>query len=710
MLDWRIGIRWKHFGSAKLTVRLGAGLMTSSSTRERYLSALVTVQQLLLRRQTGEHFCHLLPVLGEVAGAGRVYYFENHLGDHGCRLMSMRAEWCRPGIVSNNFLVSLQNIPAAQAFPEAYEVLRNGQALSGPRAEMPANVQTMMDATGARSIVLLPIEVDGQLHGVIGFDNCTAETPWRPDEVDLLRGAAGAMAVAIERHRAESQFRELADKLNSYIEKSPLGVIEWDQDFRIASWSHRAEEMFGWRAEEVLGKTWSEWHFVYDEDVPRVTTVTRNLSLGSTPFSFSHNRNYLKSGGVGWFDWYNSVIRAADGTIKSTLSLVLDVTERVQAEEEVRRSMAQAAQTEKMAALGQMASGVAHDFNNALTVIIGKTELLLARSSLDDKTRTTLHEILTAGLDAAATVRRMQQFVRARGGDIDREIVDLGRLLREVSEFTRLRWSDQALARGAVIELGIEQTVPALVRAEPSELRDILTNLIFNAVDAMPRGGRLTLAAGVEHGRAYFRVADTGVGMDAETRKRCCEPFFTTKGVEGTGLGLAVSWSVAQRLGGEFIIESEPNHGTTVTMWLPAVSATMTNASPRDSTVSAGPPRRILVIEDHHEVNTTLCHMLRQLNHEAIATPSGADGLSELQRSAFDMVITDLGMPGLDGWEVARQVKLHAPTLPVILLTGWADQLQANGDGPTGVDLILAKPVSLEQLRGAIGRLFASDV
>src|SRR5262249_26344733 len=228
--------------------------------------------------------------------------------------------------------------------------------------------------------------------------------------------------------------------------------------------------------------------------------------------------------------------------------------------------------------------------------------------------------------------------------------------------------------------------------------RMLLTNLVLNAVDAMPHGGTITLGAGVKARRVFLSVRDTGVGMDAESRRRCFDPFFTTKGVAGTGLGLTLSWSVAQRLGGGLNVVSELGHGSTFTLWLPAVSAPTDSLTPEQSSAPFA-SRRILLIDDQPEVAETLSGLLTYLGHHVVTTNDGWEGLSRLQHEPFDTVVTDLGMPGLDGRGVAQQAKQIAPQVRVILLTGWGEEMIANGDQPEGVDRVVAKPVSMDQLR-----------
>lgn len=682
--------------------------MDASRLRERYLSAVVAVQQKLLERDAGEQFSAILPVLGEAAGADRSYYFDCFEGDDGAHIR-FRSEWTRAGVPRDDEIVDpeyLADIPAQTLIPEVIERLCRGDAVAGPPSVMPEQLSAYMHKTAVRTLLLLPIRPGGQLKGLLGFDNCTDERPWNAEEVDLLRAAAGAMAIALEREEAERRLGRLQSLLGHHIEQTPLGVIEWDEDFRVCFWSRRAESIFGWPAAEVLGKRHDEWRFVHEDDIPRVAQVVQGLLEGRTPYSICANRNYTRDGSVRHCEWYNSVVRDGSGRIRSQLSLVLDVSERVHAEEELRRAQSRAAQVEKMAALGQMASGIAHDFNNALTVILGKTELLLHRYALPERAVEKLREIETAGTDAAATVRQLQQFVRSRPGSGRRQRLDLAALAAEVVNLTRGRWFDEALRSGATIAINTDQLRETPVVTDASAVRELLTNLIFNAVDAMPLGGTLSLATGEQEGRAFLRVADTGAGMTPETLSRCCEPFFTTRGVAGTGLGLTVCWSIARRLRGELAIESEFGRGTTVTLWLPACDPNAeSDPEPDQPALPPAPPMHALVIDDRLGVIRTIQELLTQLGHTCNAVNSGSAGLALLAGIPFDVVITDLGMPGMDGRTVAEEAKRIRPGIPVILMTGWAEELLDAGSPIPGVDRIIGKPLTIEQLATALAEV-----
>jgi signal transduction histidine kinase/CheY-like chemotaxis protein len=385
--------------------------------------------------------------------------------------------------------------------------------------------------------------------------------------------------------------------------------------------------------------------------------------------------------------------------------------------EDLRQSQQAVLQQERLRALGQMASGVAHDINNAISPVSIYAESLLDREpGLSDRARKSLMVIQQCVEDVARTVSRMRDFYRKREPQIVLGRVDVNQIVQGVIELTRSRWKDVPQARGVVVNVRTElgEMLPQIMGAE-NEIRDALTNLVLNAVDAMPEGGVLTVRTRVDDMRPtapalYLEVIDTGVGMDEDTRRRCLEPFFTTKGERGTGMGLAMVYGMIERHSADLEIESAPGQGTTVRLIfpLPAMVIDATVQQP----VLALPTRsvRILVVDDDPLIIESLSETLRGDGHEVIAADGGEAGINTFLQAqqrgeTFAAVITDLGMPYIDGRRVAAAVKGASPSTPVILLTGWGQQLIAENEVPLHVDRVLNKPPRLRELRVALAEL-----
>jgi CheY-like chemotaxis protein/anti-sigma regulatory factor (Ser/Thr protein kinase) len=242
------------------------------------------------------------------------------------------------------------------------------------------------------------------------------------------------------------------------------------------------------------------------------------------------------------------------------------------------------------------------------------------------------------------------------------------------------------------------------VNGEPGPLREVLVNLVLNAIDALPEGGRITIRTWHDDGWVNCSVSDTGVGMSPEVQRRALEPFFTTKGVRSTGLGLSVNYGILQRLGGELAVDSEEGRGTTVSFKLPV--ADRRAAAPTPQVATASRALRILVIDDEPEVRTMLAELLADQGHAVIEAASGVEGLQYVDsQRPIDVVLSDLGMPGMTGWEVARAVKGRRADLPVVLVTGWGENPERSPADRSIADLVLEKPVTSVSLRAALARV-----
>jgi NO-binding membrane sensor protein with MHYT domain/signal transduction histidine kinase/ActR/RegA family two-component response regulator len=391
-----------------------------------------------------------------------------------------------------------------------------------------------------------------------------------------------------------------------------------------------------------------------------------------------------------------------------------------QAYDDLRQTQQTVMQQERLRALGQMASGIAHDINNALSPVALYTESLLEREpALSERGRGYLVTIARAIDDVAATVARMREFYRQREPQLVPAPVHLNLLVQQVVDLTRPRWSDMPLLRGIVIHLetDLAPDLPVILGVE-SEVRESLINLVFNAVDAMFDGGVLTLCTRCTAPRgtdaperqAVVEVTDTGVGMSEDTRQRCLEPFFTTKGERGTGLGLAMVYGVAQRHDADVDIESVVGSGTTVRLSFP-VPATLLPELAAPAPAEALTRRlRVLIVDDDPLMLKSLCDTLELDGHVVVVANGGQVGIDAFHAAgrpgeAFDVVITDLGMPHIDGRTVASAVKARAKATPVILLTGWGQRLIAEDDVPEHVDRVLSKPPKLREVRAALAQL-----
>jgi signal transduction histidine kinase/CheY-like chemotaxis protein len=386
--------------------------------------------------------------------------------------------------------------------------------------------------------------------------------------------------------------------------------------------------------------------------------------------------------------------------------------------DDLRQSQQAIMQQERLRALGQLASGIAHDINNAISPISLYVDALLEKEAgLSPRGRDSLQTIARAIEDVAETVARMREFSRQRESQPTLSPVRLNQAVHQVMDLTRVRWTDMAQQKGLVfnVRADLSQDLPEVMGVE-SEIREALTNLFLNAFDAMPAGGTLTLRTRKDRdGRILLEVSDTGVGMSEETRRRCLEPFYTTKGERGTGLGLAMVFAMVERHDADLEIDSAPGKGTTMRLVFPASSTVAPEpAQPVRTPVPAG-RMRILVVDDDPLVAKVLQDTMQIDGHQVVTADGGQAGIEAFKSALgsgnpFDVVMTDLGMPYMDGSKVAAIIKEVSPSTPVVLLTGWGQRLQAENEIPPHVDKLLSKPPKLADLRETLaGLVLARD-
>jgi GAF domain-containing protein/ActR/RegA family two-component response regulator/anti-sigma regulatory factor (Ser/Thr protein kinase) len=368
--------------------------------------------------------------------------------------------------------------------------------------------------------------------------------------------------------------------------------------------------------------------------------------------------------------------------------------------EELRAAQETLVRGATLRAVGELAAGAAHHLNNIMAVILGRTQLLLMKN-LDQATTASLKRIEHAAIDAADTVRGLKGFGgRGKAREVTR--FDLNAAIQEVIEFTQPRWLGEHGVASARFEVQVELGLIPEVSGDRIEICEAIANLVLNAMDALPDGGRIVIATRAEPGRAIVSVSDAGVGMPAEVRQRAFEPFFTTKGVKRTGLGLAVAYGTVRRHGGQIAIESAPGDGTTVTFWIPEAEE---RAAAERAPAPAPRAGSVLVIDDEADIRDLVSDVLASHGHQVTVAAGGREGLACFEAGSYDVVLTDLGMPDLDGWEVARAIKSARSATPVLLLTGWADT--TDSEAASLVDGILKKPFGLDELAEAVATTLA---
>jgi len=496
---------------------------------------------------------------------------------------------------------------------------------------------------------------------------------------------------ATERLATEKQVEKLQTQLEAILNATGDAIVGMNNLRRITLWNPAAEKLFGWLAREVQGR-----------EIEMLITADLRESQAQKIRTFLEGQPH-KKGQKTTFE--TSALRRDGITIpvEITLSSALiddklsgfavfhEITERKRAEKIL-------VQSEKMRSLGEMASGVAHDFNNSLTTILGNIKLL-KDTVLDKKIEAKLDAIEEAARHGAATIASLQGFsLTPEDTRRDSELLAIQPLIEEVRNLTRFRWKDQPQKEGYTIEFTTEVEGSPALHINGSDFKEMLTNLIFNAVDAMPRGGHIHISVKQQENRVLLVVQDNGSGLSKEDAAHIFDPYFTTKGRGHAGLGLSIAKRFVERHGGSIRVESLKGAGTTFLLEFPLL--TTSDPAKLDKAPKTAQPLhlQILVIDDEPLVRSLLKQVLENRGHTVTEAGNGQEGVRLFREHHFDLVVTDHGMPVMNGLDAAFRIKKQNPQVPVLLITGWQTESDVAFQKPSGIDEFIAKPFDLEKI------------
>ncbi|MCC6173721.1 MAG: PAS domain S-box protein [Chloroflexi bacterium] len=555
------------------------------------------------------------------------------------------------------------------------------------------------------SLICVPLVARGRACGVIVAGARTVRA-FGPREIGILSAFGQQLATAVDAAEARAESLREAGQKAAILEQMGEAVLAVDRDGRITLANAAAGALFEQPPDEIvgLGHQVTPWRLMDERGAPLTTAtcpIARALNADRVTSPF---RLILPDGTERAIFAASVPMRDARGHIVGAIVLARDVSDE-------RRRQRQAIEGEKLRALGQLAGGVAHDLNQILALVSGYGELALEQLGQsprgDVAAREAVGVMVRAALDGGHTVKRLLAFARApESGPID--VVDIASLLDEAAHLTAPRWRDATQAEGRPIRMEISVDGAACIEGVPAELREALTNLIFNAVDALPAGGAIRLTAVAIGDTVRLAVADDGVGMTPETRERIFEPFFSTKGERGTGLGLSMVYGIVERHGGRIGVESAPGQGTTFLLTFPLTQrAPIRPTSPQPETQPlAAPQLRILVVDDEEAIARMIQTALERDGHAVALAVTGEDALDRLASSSFDLVVTDLGLgEGINGWDVVDQGRMLAPGIAWILATGWGAEIDPDEARARGIAAVMAKPYRLADLRDQIRRI-----
>jgi PAS domain S-box-containing protein len=523
----------------------------------------------------------------------------------------------------------------------------------------------------------------------------------------LLKDRLSRLGTAVAHAIEGQQLREAQAQLAAIAEWSNDAIIAMSADGRITTWNRGAEALYGYRADEACGQPLSFLVAAPDRSA-ELTSVVRRVRC-SLRGEQHETVSVTKDGRVLEVSASIFPVLNEEGHPVSAAAIIRDMT----AEHAHQR---QTAQAERLRALGQLASGVAHDLNQSLSLILGYSDLTRAALAKAGPDVRGADEMLTvigqAAADGGETVKRLLTFARTKP-EHENAPVDVTALLNDVALLTAPRWRDASQIEGRPIDLTVTTESGLTMRGSDQHLREMLTNLIFNAIDALPTGGSIRLAARAEGDRIWLEVADSGVGMSPEVQERLFEPFFTTKGERGTGLGLPLVLGIVESHGGKIHVWSRPGQGTSFALSFPNAPQAASEPPPRPAESTVHRRMRILAVDDEPDIVRMLKLLLSE--HDVTTAGSGEDALHQIESvtgdtPAFDVMLTDIGLgSGMNGWELTEQVHRIRPSLPVVLVSGWGASIDERDARLKGASYIISKPFRGAEIRRVLATIVSAN-
>ncbi len=552
-----------------------------------------------------------------------------------------------------------------------------------------------------------PYEVELRLRNASGeyrYMISHAAPVFHPD--GTVREWIGMSTDITERKRAEEALAEAIQRLDAHMDNSPLAVVEFDREFRVTRWSKEAERLFGWSAQEILGRTMSEVHWVYEDDSDAVNRIAQEMLECRRPWSLSVNRNYRKDGAVLECEWYNSAIYDAEGKMASVLSQVLDITEKKRTEDKLR-------QAQKMESIGLLAGGLAHDFNNILAAIMGNASLALDLAPKESPEEDLLERIIRSGEKAAHLTKQMLAY--SGKGRFLVEPLNISKAVREVTDLIRA-----SVPMKVEFQLDLDPDLPAII-ADRSQIDQVLMNLVINGTEAIGgEAGVITVRTRVQDvdenvvrtidaqdfspGRyVVLEVMDTGAGMDETTRQKIFDPFFSTK-FTGRGLGLPAVLGIVRGHKGALGVSTEPGKGTCFTVFLPVApsmgAATQEPEHAGDGKEELRGAGTVLFVDDEEALRQMAKRGLEHHGFQVLLAADGGEAIEVLKTAAnrVGVIVLDLSMPLMSGHETLPELQKIKPGVQVLVSSGYARDEVLGKFAGFGVAGFVHKPYTVQQL------------
>ena len=546
-------------------------------------------------------------------------------------------------------------------------------------------------------------------HQLVGSDGEPRWIIWSSraiyrDEEGLIEYQSVGQDVT-DRKRAELELRKSEEKYRTIIESIEDGYYESDMEGNLTFFNEPMREILGYSVEELIGLSYRD--FTDEHGAARTYEAFNEVFRAGKAQKVYDQKFVRKDGSIRFCSLSISLVVGAEGKPIGFRGICRDTTERKSAEELLL-------QQERINAVGEMAGGVAHNFNNLLQIVLGCAHLAVDDVGSGDSKGavSNLKQIIESSEWGAQTIRRLQDFAKVRSYDpaTEGDVFDLSETVRAAIEMTKPWWKTPAEKEGIKIVVKHEIQDNCLVRGMENELFEVVVNLFKNAAEAVPQGGTIDVSMQSIDGRVVLKVSDDGVGIAQENLGKIFEPFWTSKGVRGTGMGLASSFGIIRRHGGELTVESVEGEGASFQVVLPLAPEAedlveeITEPTVRDRL-------RILAADDVEAIARQLEQGLAQFGHEVVTAASGVQAVHSFQQSPFDVVICDLGMPDINGWQVGKVLKRYCarhgiPRPRFVLLTGWGGQIHEEEKmRESGVDAVVEKPIDVKRLLKTVRRL-----
>lgn len=511
-------------------------------------------------------------------------------------------------------------------------------------------------------------------------------------ELELIGMLSEYIAIAAKNSWLYREINKTKGYLESLINDAGDAIVAVSKDDAIVSWNSAAEQIFQFTRDDILGKSMD--CLIPEEGYNR----KKSLLLAFKQAQRFEAKGKRKDGATIDVEVILSPIKSTNGEIVGISAIIKDVTERKELERQLTYS-------EKQRALGIMSSGVIHNFNNILTVILGRAELLqmhIPKSEDNQRILDSINVLEKAAMDGAAIIRRIQEFTRKGEGKISTS-VNLNELVKDSLILSKPKWKHEPEAKGTTIEVETELGDIPLINGDRTQLGEVLLNMIFNAVEAMPNGGNISVRTWQEGRAVCLSISDTGIGMPEEAKERVFDPFFTTKGVKGVGLGMSVVYGIVKRHNGQIDIDSTEGEGATFTIRFPVPEEAQKR--PREESLTREViPAKILLIEDEKPIRDLFGQMVEMAGHQVSLATSGSEGLEMLEKSEFDVVFTDLSMPGISGWQVVKRAREVDPKMPIAVCTGWGIEADQGLEGECEADFVVSKPFKIDAILDVVNK------